>query len=121
MSLDKYSELEGLLKRRLKDAKYRAGQKKIPFSITLTDLWERYKLQGGSCFYTQEPMLTYSPDSDYSLSLDRINSDGGYTKDNICLCFWYINKMKAAIPQNDFINICAQIANNHRRTNEQKQ
>lgn len=48
-----------------------------------------------------------------SASLDRVNSDLGYTKDNIQWIYKPLNTMKMDIPQAEFIQLCKEIAAYH--------
>jgi hypothetical protein len=57
------------------------------FSITLEDLYDLYKQQRGKCFISNVPLHF---NGEYCISIERINTDIGYTKENICLiclCF----------------------------------
>jgi hypothetical protein len=46
------------------------------------------------------------------VSIDRLNSNLGYTIDNICLASWEINRMKSDIDYDRFVSICDTISNN---------
>lgn len=50
-----------------------------------------------------------------NISIDRIDSNFGYTKDNIQLVGAIINKMKTDVPDTDFINMCSIIANYNKK------
>ena len=99
------------------DGDYRksAGSKKIAkLEHTLTkeeflQAWEEHKIKyGWNCYYTGKPMkigrklavkgakkrLSTPPDL---LSIDRFDSNVGYTKDNIVFCRWDANDMKGSI------------------------
>ena len=63
---------------------------------------ELYNKQNGRCFYTDEPMsLGYHRDKKdlyslnfHNISVDRIDSKKGYTKENTVLCCWGCNALK---------------------------
>lgn len=44
-------------------------------------------------------------------SIDRINSNKGYTKDNVVITLGVINLMKRDLELNEFIELCSQVAN----------
>ena len=46
-----------------------------------------------------------------NISIDRINSDLGYTKDNIQLVSAMINRMKSDLTSKEFIDFCSIISN----------
>ncbi|KAG5184460.1 hypothetical protein JKP88DRAFT_181251 [Tribonema minus] len=50
--------------------------------ITLEDVVNMYREQGGGCLYTGVPFTT---DGDWRVSLERKNVDVGYTRQNCCL------------------------------------
>jgi hypothetical protein len=78
-------------------AKYRG----IRFELTIEDL-ERLPL---ICHYTGMP-LTMEPNSYYTVSLDRVDSSRGYTKDNVVFCCGFINRMKQELTVEQFIMAC---------------
>ena len=54
-------------------------------------LWQKQK---GRCYYTNIPMSTNKKDVLTLVSVDRKNSDLGYTLDNIVLCCYSVNSFK---------------------------
>ncbi len=77
------------------NAKRRAQDHGIEFDITQDDIHELWKGQQGRCALTGQPMLVAAtPQHDELVSLDRIDSNGGYTRCNIQLVFNLMNKMK---------------------------
>ncbi len=48
-----------------------------------------------------------------NISIDRINSDLGYTKNNIQLVSAMINRMKSDLTSKEFIDFCSIISNNY--------
>lgn len=73
-------------------AKQRAKRKGIEFSITLEDIVipEFCPVFG----FRLEPSTT-SQRADTSASLDRIDNNKGYTKDNIIVVSWLANRLKS--------------------------
>lgn len=89
-------------------AKTRAKRKNIPFTITKNDISLLWDTQRQKCFYTNEPM-SYELGSPSMVSIDRFDSDKGYTTGNICLTTWEINRIKNDIPLHRFLEICKKI------------
>ena len=96
--------------------KTRSYQRKaIPVLVTreeFYELWEQHKKRYGGwfCAYTGEKMThTRSMNESMSnrikvksnMSVDRIDSDKGYTKDNIVFCTWDFNDRKGNISLED--------------------
>lgn len=64
-----------------------------------------YKKQGGKCAITGEPLeLTLGTDTPNpnKCSIDRINSNNGYTPQNVWLVAWWVNQMKMSLDLKDF-------------------
>lgn len=89
------------------------------WEITEEDIEAIFKEQNGLCYYTGLPMQTASRKQEYiatmkvnplALSIDRRNSDGHYTKDNVVLCCRFINLAKSAYPEDVFKAVLAQAA-----------
>ncbi len=105
--------LDGYIKTVLQHAKYR---KKHEFNITFDDILEIYNKQNGLCVYTKET-LTYvlgEGNVNTNMSLDRIDSNKGYTKDNIQLTLRIINTMKTNLKETDFLNFCKLVTINNK-------
>lgn len=86
----------------LKQAKKRAKDRNLEFNLTLEDI-----VIPEVCPIMGEP-LQYVPDgySDYSPSLDRIDSSKGYTKDNIQVISSIANRMKWNATREQLITFC---------------
>ena len=105
--------LDGYIKTVLQHAKCR---KKHEFNITFDDILEIYNKQNGLCVYTKET-LTYvlgEGNVNTNMSLDRIDSNKGYTKDNIQLTLRIINTMKTNLKETDFLNFCKLVTINNK-------
>lgn len=61
--------------------------------ITSAELLKIHNNKHGKCYYTQ---LDYSLDKHGPLymTVDRVNSSLGYTKENVVLCCWFVNCAK---------------------------
>ena len=109
----KNAPIEEILEELLKCAKRRGNQKeKYKCSITIEDLTEIYTKQSGKCYISGKEMKTCvgSPDK---ISLDRIDSNKGYTKDNIGLVCVQINIMKSDMSLDLFAEYIKNIYDNN--------
>jgi len=74
--------------------KYRAKQKGIPFTLTMTDLNDLSIPL--TCPVLGIPLRTErGRQTDNSISIDRIDSNKGYTPDNIIVVSWKANRLKS--------------------------
>lgn len=80
----------------LMQARRRAELKNLDFQINICDLMALYKAQGGKCLLTG---LDFSLDKSIECrsnpfvpSIDRVKPNLGYTRENIRLVCWIINK-----------------------------
>lgn len=101
--------LDFILTRKFKETKARCLKNNIEFDLTLDFLLEKYSKQNGKCFFSGMTLFL-STCSVYSLSIDRLNSKKGYTKDNINLICAVVNFMKTDIDHIEFIDFCKKIA-----------
>jgi hypothetical protein len=105
--------MNNLIKIRVTTARIRARKKNIHFDLTTDFIKELYELQNCKCKYTGKELLdTLTEDdlSDYRIndkafSIDRIDSNAGYTKDNVVLVRTKINLLKNDLPYLDFIDL----------------
>ena len=92
-------------------ARFRARESGMVFEISRKDmacLWEQQK---GLCYYTGVPMSIQSTGrKGTTLSIDRIDSSKGYTKDNAVFCCSVVNLMKSDIPLFEFKHWCRLVA-----------
>lgn len=102
--------LEETLHQRAYQAKRRSEKKQLEFNLTDSDLLEIYKKQNGKCYYSGITMEKIPKiDNYYNVSIDRVDSSKGYTKNNVVLCCDSINTMKNSMPIKIFIDICQKI------------
>lgn len=107
-SLKSHISVEELLVRRLYQAKYRSFRKGIEFNLSPDYLLELYHKQNGKCFYSGLDMeiSLKNEQNSKTLSIDRIDSNKGYTAGNVVLCGNVFNVMKMQMSSNEFINMC---------------
>lgn len=92
----------------------RGLSKKINVNITIEELYEILEFQNFKCALTGIPLniLHLSPSKSNS-SIDRIDSNKNYSKDNIQWVLKDVNKMKNDLNNEYFIKLCTHISKNH--------
>jgi hypothetical protein len=99
---EKIKTIEGKVGFLFSNIKRRVRDKGCLIDINENDLVDLYYTQKGLCFYSGEEMSLgehkatkdlYSINF-FNISVDRIDSKKGYTKDNVVLCCWGVNNMK---------------------------
>ena len=97
-------------------ARSRTKKGSLIFEITLEDVLEIYEIQKGSCALTN---IEFSLDrlgrkskNPFAPSLDRIDSDKGYTKENIRLVCVIVNLALNNFGDNAFDKMCRAYINN---------
>lgn len=112
-NVNRYSSLYSFFEYLWNNARARAKLRKREYTILIQDLYDLYKSQNGLCALSGIK-LTYSKRnnkriSPYNISIDRIDSSKGYTKDNIHLVCASINSMKLDYSVQEFIELCKQV------------
>lgn len=103
-----YESISGRAKTLFKSANRRAGKFNEPISVDVDFIQE--KLEFGFCEVTGIK-FDFSPHSEYdknpySPSIDRIDSNKGYTKENTQIVIWQYNLMKGEITKEELLVIC---------------
>lgn len=94
--------------------KHNAKTRQIPFHISMKDIENLFIKQNGKCALTSLPISFI----DKTASLDRIDSNKGYTKDNIQWVHKDINRMKNEYDMKYFVNMCKLIVENNKGISE---
>lgn len=94
-------------KKRLKNGRVECGIN----TLTIEQLLELYKKQKGQCSISGVE-LSLLKNSNYIVSIDRINSNKGYTIDNIHLVTKIVNQAKNNLDLNTFHKMICDIYNN---------
>ena len=100
--------------RAIQNARNRSKKKNIPFELTkeyIVDLFER---QDGRCYYSDIKLnivkknkeRTHDP---FKMSLDCVDSNLGYVKDNVVWCAYCVNALKLKMSKEDMIDVCRHI------------
>lgn len=99
------------------ETKLNAKERGLEFTITIEDMWNIYLKQDKKCALTKIPIFFKDSQRratiEQTASIDRIDSDKGYTPDNIQVVHKDVNRMKNWYPQDRFIEICKLVAANN--------
>ena len=80
----------------LSNAKARAKKHGREFSLTSTDITDLFNEQGGLCYWLKVPLAVVEQRLTLTLpTLDRVDSDRGYTRDNVVLASLAANRAKS--------------------------
>lgn len=102
--------------KRTKQRCNRPDRRQIQFDISINDLVSQWDSQNGKCRYTGVELKLKSFSHEHYLenqaSLDRIDSNLPYTKNNIQFVSKDINFMKTDLCESEFLELCGLIADN---------
>lgn len=101
----KYSSIESRVALMIKNAKLSSLKRNNEFAIDANFIISLWYAQNQKCYYTQWKM-SLRPNCYTSVSIERINSEIGYTKKNTVLCCTSVNSMKSHYPKSLFIKVC---------------
>lgn len=93
--------------------KHGAARRNILFNITLDQLWDLFVMQNSKCALSGLPIRFHNPGEKctaQTASVDRIDSNLGYTIDNVRWVHKTINLMKMDLPNQQFIHLCKKVA-----------
>lgn len=102
---------KNIIKVRVLAAKHRSIKKNIPFEITEEIILRKLEDQEGKCYISKQ-LLTFKENDWYSLSLDRLNNDFGYTIDNTILVTKFVNTSKNNLFYDDYIKLLREVCDN---------
>ncbi len=105
--------LNGILSRKVNNARSRARNKKLVCDITPKFIRELYDKQEGKCALTGfEMTILIGKGRQYrNISIDRIDSSSGYSKNNVQLVCFIANVMKYNLSQDKLVEYCSAIVN----------
>lgn len=119
-----FSKLDKFLQKLINDAKQRCKksakiERNITVEITFDDVMNLYKIQRGKCAITGRKM-THNCVNDreadsqhimnlYNISIDRIDSTKGYTKNNIRLICAAVNRIRLDLTDIELSRICLNV------------
>ena len=97
--------------RKLANAKYRSKERGLPFDLDHEYLLGLYEKQEGRCALSGrelklDAMSRAEPDS---LSLDRVDNEGGYVRGNVRLVTWAVNLALQDWGTDRFVEMCRNV------------
>lgn len=105
----RYSCFENRVKTFLHTCKKSSIKRGHEFTLTSKDLIDAWYEQQGMCAYSGIEMTVQAAQFT-SVSVERINNDIGYTRENTVLVCNAVNKMKTNLPYKDFVTFCKAIS-----------
>lgn len=102
---------KNLIKYRVLSAKHRAIRDNLDFEITEEIIQKKLEEQNHCCFISKVP-ISMEQKNWYSLSLDRIDSNKGYTIDNTIIVTKFVNISKNEMSLDEFIKLLKETCNN---------
>jgi hypothetical protein len=103
------STIEGRAKIFLRNAKNSAKKRSQEFSLSVQDVIDFWNKQQGVCAYSGRDMTLLSSQLN-TVSIERIDSSIGYTKENTILVCQAINRMKSDFGFEDFYDLCSDVS-----------
>lgn len=101
-----------------------AKARNIEFNLTIEDMWDLYIKQNKQCYLSGQ-ILHFSRnvklDKRGNISLDRIDSNNGYTLDNVQWLHKTVNMCKQQLNNDNFIELCNDVFSFNYDKNNYKQ
>ena len=107
--IKKYNTFDGRIPTFLRTCKNSAEKRGHECTITASDLTDMWREQDGVCCYSGLRM-ELQPNTPFSVSVERVNNEIGYTADNTVLVCKAVNSMKSALTGEQFLMFCRAIA-----------
>jgi hypothetical protein len=100
-----------IIKYRVESAKHRAIRKGISFEINEDIILQKLKEQNGLCYISKKPLLLKENDW-YGVSLDRLDSNLGYTIENTILVTKFVNSSKNELSLDEYKKLLKEVCDN---------
>lgn len=91
-------------------ARISAEYRNLSWDLSVEAVWELYLAQEKVCALSGLPIGWAKVGAVHTASLDRIDSTGGYTLDNVQLLHKDVNMMKQQYSNERFVEICRAVA-----------
>jgi hypothetical protein len=101
--------IEGRAKSALINAKRRTSKNGHELLLEVKDIIDLWEKQSGVCAYSGMNMTLNSNELN-TMSLERIDSSIGYTKENTILICHAVNRMKSNFEVRDFYKFCSAVS-----------
>ena len=96
-----YKIVSSMLSRKLSDGKKRCKEKGWEHDIDHAFIMQLIRQSGCSCIYCGAPFV-FEPNHPMNFSIDRIDSNRGYVKDNAQVIATWVNKAKSDLDEKQF-------------------
>lgn len=100
-----------IIRVRVSGAKHRAIRKGIEFNITDEDIFEKLKEQDNKCYISKVP-ISFKENDWYGMSLDRLDCNKGYTKENTIIVTKFVNTSKNTLSLDEYIKFTKEVCDN---------
>jgi hypothetical protein len=100
-----------LIQYRVLSAKHRSIRDGWEFELTVDIINQKLKQQDNKCYISKIP-ISLDSKNPYSLSLDRLNSNIGYTIENTIIVTKFVNNCKSDLDIDEFIKLIKEVCNN---------
>ena len=98
-----------IIRVRVESAKHRAIRKGLIFEITDEIIQQKLNEQDGKCYVSKQP-LVIEENNWYGLSLDRLDSNLGYTIDNTVLVTKFVNLSKNNLSLDEYLKLLKEVS-----------
>lgn len=116
----KQNPLDSRLTELSRTIKLRSKKKGFETDVDKDYLYDLWHSQNGMCAYSGLEMTASAIVGDSrnptAISVDRIDSSRGYTRDNIVLTCWKVNAAKSDLSLNEFVEMCKAITEKYNKT-----
>ncbi len=102
---------KNILHYRVESAKHRALRNNLEFEITDQIIKDKIEDQKGLCYISKQP-LSYDENDWNSLSLDRLDSNLGYTIQNTIVVTKFVNISKSNLSLDEYLNLIKLVCEN---------
>jgi len=96
---------------RVTSAKNRAKNFGYVFELTDDIILKQIEKQNNLCYFSKQT-LSFEENNWYSLSIDRLNSDIGYTVDNSVVVTKFVNRAKSNLSIIEFTKLIKEVSEN---------
>ena len=100
-----------LIHYRVESAKHRAKRNNLDFQLTDKIIEDKLKEQNNLCYISKQP-LSNKENNWNSISLDRLDSELGYTIENTIIVTKFVNNSKNNLSLEEYINLIKLVCDN---------